>query len=231
MRRFITVVFGVLIAAAPARAQDKPVDFNVGFGWAIPEGSFNDSFDSGWNGTFAATFNLSRNFGVQGEYMYARMDGPSRTITVTPTPNLGPGTTQLLESNHQVHAFTGNAVYKSISNDRLVGGYVLGGLGLYHRKVEITSPAIGYSTFCDPYWFVCYPVAVSVDQILGDRSSNDFGINFGGGVTFGHEVKFYIEARYHYVWGPTINAPAGVTSVTSASTNAQYFPITLGVRF
>ena len=53
---------------------------------------------------------------------------------------------------------------------------------------------------------MCYPVAVSVDNILGDRSSNDFGINIGGGVTFGGEAKFYIETRYHYVWGPTINA-------------------------
>ncbi len=72
---------------------------------------------------------------------------------------------------------------------------------------------------------------VSVDNILGDRSSNDFGINFGGGVTFGKEVKFYVEARFHYVWGPTINPPAGATTTTNLSTNAQYFPITFGVRF
>ena len=52
-----------------------------------------------------------------------------------------------------------------------------------------------------------YPTAVSVDNILGDRSSNDFGIDFGGGVTFGHEAKFYVEMRYHYVWGPTITPP------------------------
>ena len=81
-------------------------------------------------------------------------------------------------------------------------------LGLYHRLIQLTSPAIGYTTFCDPYWYVCYPAAVSVDNILGDRSSNDFGIDFGGGVTFGHEAKFYVETRYHYVWGPTITPPA-----------------------
>jgi hypothetical protein len=63
-----------------------------------------------------------------------------------------------------------------------------------------------------------------VDNILGDRSSDDFGINFGGGLTIGHEAKFYVEARYHYVWGPTVER-------SNASTNAQYFPLTFGVRF
>jgi len=43
---------------------------------------------------------------------------------------------------------------------------------------------------------------------LGER----FGVNFGGGITLGTEARFYIEARYHYVWGP-------------------YFPLTFGFRF
>jgi outer membrane protein with beta-barrel domain len=236
-RLVMAAVFGILVAAAPAAAQDeKPVDVNFGFGWAIPAGDFKNSFDTGWNGTFAATFNISPTVGVQGEYMYERMDGPARTITVSPTPVLGAGSAQLLESNHQVHAFTGNVVFKSNSRARLIGGYVLAGAGLYHRIVQITSPAVGYTTFCDPYWYVCYPAAVAVDNIIGDRSSDDFGMNFGGGVTFGKEVKFYVEARYHYVWGPEISSngsqlPASTTSTANRSTNAQYFPITFGIRF
>ena len=84
---------------------------------------------------------------------------------------------------------------------------------------------------------MCYPVAVSVDNILGDRSSNDFGINIGGGVTFGGEAKFYIETRFHYVWGPTINAPANLPAGTvnacsgGCSSNASYYPLTFGVRW
>ena len=234
MRKLLAAVFGVLLAAAPARAQDKPVDINFGFGWTFPQGDFGDSFDSGWNGEFAATFNISEGFGVQAEYMYNRMNGPEKTILVSPSPG-GITSNQLLESNHQVHAFTGNLVFRNLHNDRVVGGYLLGGLGLYHRMVQITSPAVGFTTFCDPYWYVCYPAAVSVDNILGDRSSNDFGINFGGSVTFGREAKFYIEARYHYVWGPTITPPGGIAQPTATSsstnTNARYFPLTFGIRF
>jgi len=236
MRKVFAAAFSILVAAAvPAAAQDKPVDFNIGFGWALPEGDLGNSFDAGWNGQIAATFNVSHTFGVQGEYMYMRMNGPDKTISVSVTPG-GPGTNQLLESNHQVHAFTGNAVFKSVSADRPLGGYALGGLGVYHRKIQITSPAVGYATYCDPYWYVCYPTAVSVDNILGDRSSTDFGINFGGGLTFGHEVQFYFEARYHYVWGPKVQAQGPVISggpcqVDKCSTNAQYFPLTFGVRW
>ena len=173
----------------------------------IPTSGFKDSFDVGWNGTIGATFNINEHLGVQGEYIYARMHGPEKTIFVSPVPG-GASSDQLIESNHQMHIGAINLVYKNHRADRMVGGYVLGGLGIYHRIIQLTSPAIGYTTFCDPYWYVCYPAAVSVDNILGDRSSNDFGVDFGGGVTFGHEAKFYVETRYHYVWGPTITSTA-----------------------
>jgi hypothetical protein len=116
----------------------------------------------------------------------------------------------------------------------MLGGYVLGG-GIYHRMVQLTSPAVGFVTVCDPYWYACFPAATSIDQVIGDRSSNDFGINFGGGITFGHEAKFYVEARYHYVWGPKVNpgtpTPQASTVPTNVSSNASYFPLIFGVRF
>ena len=232
MRKLVAVAFGILLVAAPAVAQDKPVDFNIGFGWTFPQGDFADSFDSGWNGDFGVTFNVSPAVGVQAEYMYQRMNGPEKTILVSPAPG-GITSTQLIESNQQAHAFLGNLVFGNLHHGKVVSAYGIGGLGLYHRIVQLTSPAVGFSTFCDPYWYVCYPVAVSVDNILGDRSSNDFGINFGGGITFGTEAKFYIEARYHYVWGPTISVANGgpLPSGVPSSTNAPYFPLTFGVRW
>jgi hypothetical protein len=85
---------------------------------------------------------------------------------------------------------------------------------------------------CNPYWYVCYPTLVPVDRIIGDRSSNDFGINFGAGVTFGANAKFYVETRYHYVWGPTVRPEVALPGgQTEFSTNAGYFPLTFGVRW
>ena len=237
-RKILTACFVILVAAAPASAQDKAVDVNIGFGPTFPTSGFKDSFDTGWNGTIGVTFNINPHLGVQGEYIYTRMNGPEKTILVSPTPG-GIGSNQLIESNQQMHIGAVNLVYKSHSRDSAVGGYVLGGLGLYHRMIQLTSPAVGFTTFCDPYWYVCYPAAVSVDNILGDRSSNDFGTDFGGGVTFGREAKFYVEMRYHYVWGPKISATASTLPAAAGapncsggcSSNASYFPLTFGVRW
>ncbi len=77
------------------------------------------------------------------------------------------------------------------------------GMGVYYRPMEITTPGVGWVPgYCDPWWYVCYPGGwVEVDQIVGERSTTDFGMVFGGGVRFG---AFYAELRYHYIWGPTI---------------------------
>ena len=222
--RKIVLVFAVALLAMPARgfAQDKPVEVNFGGGVSFPVGNLADSFDTGWNGAIGVTFNVNPAVGVQAEYMYQRFGGPDRTF-----PNADPIITDtiLIESNHQLHAGTFNLVVRSTGGGG-VGGYFLAGPGIYHRIIQLTTPSVGFATVCDPYWLICYPAAVSTDAIVGDRSSTDFGFNFGGGLTFGHAAKFYVEARYHYVWGPKITA-AG----TEYSTNAQYFPITFGVRF
>lgn len=231
MRQVLLVAALWVAAAGVAPAQDKPVDVNFGFGVAIPVTGLNDSFDTGWNGNAGVTFNVTPTFGVQAEYMYMRMDGPEKTISIVENPIAAIVTNGLLEANHQVHALTFNGVYKA-KTDGVVGGYGLAGLGWYHRTVQVTSPSVGYTTYCDPYWYICYPVLVPVDTIIGDRSSNDFGINVGGGITFGRSAKFYIEARYHYVWGPTITRPAEPgREAEELSTNAGYFPITFGIRW
>jgi opacity protein-like surface antigen len=231
MRKLLVAVFVLLVVVGPAAAQERPVAVNFGGGWLFPLSGFKDVFDTGWNFSAGATYNIAPKFGVQGEYMYGRMGGPDRTISVVSMPGIAAATNGLIESNHQAHTVTFNLVYaptNSVGGDAPVGTYVLGGLGYYHRIVQLTSPSVGYTTICDPYWYVCYPTLVSVDRIIGDRSSNDFGINFGGGVTFGADAKFYVEMRYHYVWGPKVTNP--VTS-QELSTNAGYFPLTFGVRW
>ena len=235
MRDLIAVAIMVLAASAPAFAQDRPLAMNFGGGVAFPITGLNDAFNTGWNWTLGLTWNVKPKIGIQAEYVYDRLGGPERqfTISQTPTPNAD-DPTGLIQSNHQVHTGTFNVIYKPQldMNQRSRGLYLLGGAGIYHRLVQLTSPSTGYTSVCNPYWYICYPTTVPVTRIIGDRSSNDFGVNVGAGITFGSNVKFYVETRYHYVWGPTIRpdvTPVG--GATEYSTNAGYVPITFGVRW
>ena len=236
MRRTVIAFLVVLGAAGTVFAQDeKPFELNIGGGVMWPIASYKDSFDTGGQFAIGGTFWTTPTVGIQAEYNYNKMGGPSKTLTLFPTPTALSSGTGILESNQQMHAGIFDVVFRPAHHsNRGVGGYVLGGIGYYHRTIQLTSPAVGYATVCDPYWYACYPTAVPVTTIIGDRSSNDFGINFGGGMTFGREAKFYIEARYHYVWGPDIskvNTGGSTTGTSSVSTNAQYFPLSFGFRF
>ncbi len=244
MRKFSLAAIFVLVAAMPALAQDRPVSVNFGGGWAFPTAGFKEAFNTGWNGSIGATFNVTPKIGIQGEYMYDRFGGPDKNINVFPTPVATASSSGVLESNHQMHTGTFNLVYSPFnaesSTTHMLGAYFLGGGGVYHRLIQLTTPSVGYTSVCDPYWYACYPALVEVDRIIGDRSSTDFGINMGAGMTFGTDAKFYIETRWHYVWGPKVTTEQVATSSTTGrtidctkgcSTNAQYFPLTFGVRW
>jgi hypothetical protein len=226
------VVIGM---AAPARAQaDKPFDFHIGGGWAFPVGTYSDEFNSGGEFVIGGTFWVTPMIGIQGQYEYDKNSGPSRTVSLTQNPIAGAITNGIIESNHQMHAAVFDIVVRSPHHaDQMMNAYFLAGGGYYHRIIQLTSPAVGYTTICDPYWFYCYPTAVSIDQILGDRSSNDFGINFGAGVNFGHEAKFFVEARYVYVSGPSTSGLTAQPLATSTATKAtaSYIPLLFGLRF
>ena len=111
------------------------------------------------------------------------------------------------------------------------------GLGVYHRPVTITTPGIGYMPgFCSPWWYYCVPGGfVPVDQVVGDRSSTDFGMVFGAGVNFrvSDAASVFVELRFHYIWGPEINTEEveTITGTNTINANGQFMPFTFGIRF
>ena len=73
---------------------------------------------------------------------------------------------------------------------------------------------------------------VPVENVVGERSSTDFGMDFGGGVNFG---AIYAEIRYHYIWGPTVAETGPVQPLPGVSAerkaNGQFLATTFGFRF
>ena len=239
MSKVLFAAFLVTVAAVtPARAQDRPVQMNIGGGFTVPIGVAEDrtcpiadclEFKTGGNFNIGVIFKPSPTFGFQVEYSYNGLGGEDRLIPIASVPG-GPLTGQaLLESHHNMQYIDFNGIVTS-GGDSVVKPYGIGGLGAYYRSVSVTTPDVGYTTWCDPYWYVCYPTLVEIDRVIGEKSSWDFGINIGGGVTIGlgdSGAQFYVETRWHYIWGPEFEDGAGDTK----KANGQYFPVTLGFRF
>jgi opacity protein-like surface antigen len=232
-RRFGFVLVAALVAAAPAAAQDRPVQLTLGGGYTAVLGPAKDKVGSGGNFTIGVLFKTGDMVALQGEYGWNGMAQKQLSINVSPTPIDNPVPTDFFaDANMQYGAL--NVVLGPHTGK--TAPYVLTGLGVYYRPVSISTPALGYATICDPYWYVCYPAVVPVEKIVGERSSTDFGLNFGGGVNVHvkDNTSFFVEVRYHYIWGPEIdnsNVPGGAATPKSLKANGQFLPITFGFRF
>ena len=230
----LVVVAAIAFAATPALAQDKKFDVNIGGGFTATTGEMHNHLGNGGNFMIGVTFHVNEHLGIQAEYGYTPVG--SKELPVPSFPAV-PGNTVPVSAGHHMHQGTFNAISRFGASDAAIRPYVIGGVGVYNRVVQLTSPGTGLVTVCDPWWYVCYPVAVPVTNILGERSSTDFGINVGGGFGFrlGDHAVAYFEARYHYIWGPKASSlvPGGIlpAGTEDRKANGQYFPVTFGIRF
>jgi opacity protein-like surface antigen len=235
-RRFGFILAATLIAAGPAAAQDeRPVQLTIGGGWTGVYGAASNHIGSGGNFTIGVLFNTHSAVKYQAEYGWNGMKKKQLVLDVYAAPVQQNGTPTNFYADANMQYGVGNVIFEPKTSGR-ASPYGLVGAGIYYRPVTITTPGVGYTTICDPYWYVCYPTLVSVDQVVGSRSSTDFGMNFGGGLNFKmtEHTSFYFEVRYHYVWGPTIsNTQVNplATAPTTLKANGQFLPITFGFRF
>lgn len=238
LRRFGFLVVAALLAAAPATAQDeKKVQLNIGGGFTGVYGAAADHIGNGGNFTLGVIFNVNPKIGIQGEYGWNGIGKKQLTHDVCATnPCAGPFIPTDFFADGNMQYGDANVIFTP-SRASKAQPFVLAGLGVYYRPVNITTPGVGYTTICDPYWYVCYPTLVPVDQVVGSRSSTDFGMNFGGGVNYKltDAASIYFEVRYHYIWGPEIDPslrPAQLpANTTNFKANGQFLPITVGFRF
>lgn len=225
MRRMLASLAGALILTAAPPALGAPADgdlkriiLNFGGGVGFPLGDTAKRFNIGGNVVAGIGFNFSNHVGAQFEYLYswyALKAGELEGVSLS-----GTGTAQYGDLNLVVN-LTGP--------DDKIGAYLIGGPGLYRRKVKITK-AEGTATvpICDPWLFACLPAESTVSSVVGSRSTTDFGLNAGVGITFSIVglARLYLEARYHYVWGPTFETPTGPKRA-----DGQFLPMVLGLRF
>jgi opacity protein-like surface antigen len=232
MRTATAFLAGVLLlGAAPVFAQEKPVDVNIGGGYTFALSDVRDHLGDGYNIAIGATVNVSPTLGIQGEYAFNGLGQKQISIPVSGTPGGTPVPTDFF-ADMNMQYFDANLVFRP-GSEGAARPYIVAGGGWYHRPVKVTTPGVGYIPgYCDPWWYVCYPGGfVPVENIIGERSSNDFGVDFGAGVDIGPAdgPRLYIEAKYHYIWGPEVKTSVSGTDTKKA--NGQFLPFTIGLRF
>jgi len=213
-----------LLRAAPAGAQDrKPVNIVIGAGVTVPQAEVRERFGNGYNLTAGIVFNIKPYLGLRVDYLYNGF--PRQQVILpgeTPTP---------VDLKHNMQAGLFDVVVRVMPRRSLLGVYVLGGPGVYSRRVSLSTPGTGtLPGFCDPYSFVCYPpIEVPVEDVKGANRTTDIGFNVGGGLAIrpGGGIVVLVEARYHYMSGPAFTLPDGTTQ----QAKGHYVPITVGLRF
>jgi opacity protein-like surface antigen len=203
----------VLATAMSAAAQEKPFSLMAGGAIVGPLSDSADRFSTGLGFTAGATWHFNAQIGLTADYVWSTLgvhddwQGIVLSRPVELTPRIQFGTV-----NFRFQAPPGPV--------RL---YVLAGVGLYHRSVAMATTGGGDITVCDPWWFVCTPRSVPVGSVNRTHSSTDPGVNVGAGLTAG---MFFAEIRYHFMWGPSFDTPAGTQKATG-----KFFPLTVGVLF
>ena len=237
-KRLSVIVAGLLVTAVPAAAQtqDKRGVFIIGGGYTAPNSDVRDHLGDGYNFTIGGQINVNPVFGIEGLYSFNGLGDKRISIPVFPTPlDDTAGTPTDFFGSMNMQYGTISAVVQD--PEGTIRPYGLTGMGVYYRPIKVTSPGVGYAPgYCDPWWYICYPGGfVEVENIIGERSSTDFGMVFGGGLNFG---AFFSELRYHYIWGPTVPESATVQplivdaeTTSERKANGQYLALTFGVRF
>jgi hypothetical protein len=229
----VALAAGLLLTALPieVRGQEERFHVSVGGGFTTPNSEVRDQLGNGYNFAFGVQFDLTPAIGLEGFLSTNNLGDQRLSLSVSPTPGAFSIPTDV--SVHMtMELATANLVVQR--PDGRTRPYGLMGVGVYGRPVRVTTTGIGWvPAQCDPWWYVCYSGGfVPVETIVGERNSTDFGLAFGGGVNLG--ASFFAEARYHYIWGPTIE----VTQVNPLAAppapqkaNGQFLATTLGVRF
>ena len=186
--------------------------FNVGAGASLTHGT-TAKFVRG--GGFVVDGGVARNygkyFGLRADFQFDNL--PLRTSALQAAQ--APGASSYVFSIH----------FDPIINipvTKVWGGYLLAGPSFFHRFGSLNSSTALPGSACNGFflwWGPCSNGNLPLNGRFLNSSLNEFGANFGGGVTRKISTNMEIYAEFRYLHGKR----SGITTDLS--------PITLGVRW
>ena len=213
MKKWLVMLLFVIANLCFAQNEAPKYNFNIGGGPTFPQSSIGDFANTGGVFVVGGGKNLGPALGFNGEFMWNDLPPKSSIIALTGAPG----------GSARMYSVTGNLLLHTPEAHK-AGFYGIGGIGWYHRSWELTAPTLGIGTICLPSYFfwgvACTNGLVSSTAVLASGSSNGFGWNAGGGLTYrlgASHLKFYTEARYHFAYHSGINT--------------RVLPLTFGLRW
>jgi hypothetical protein len=209
--------------------------FIVGGGFNLPVGGTHGYATTSYRFQGGVVRNFNKNFGVILQFDWDNLGINTKTLNnlLAIYNGLNANLSQIGGDTH-IWSFTFNPIYNFAQRDNW-GGYVVGGLGYYHKSTTFTTP--GVAQYCDPF-YGCY--LYQANQAIDKYTSNAFGVNGGFGLTYKFsrfaDERFFAEARYVYNFNS--RRPFDVSGTTAYfnafpqnSQPTSFIPVTFGIRF
>jgi len=213
--------------------------FFAGAGFTLPVGGTHNYLTTSYDFQVGGGRNFNKHLGVMIEFDRDNFGIQQSTLNylLNKVYNASPtnaGFSSLGGSNH-TWSFTLDPVYTLSQPDAKIGGYLVAGVGYYHKVTDFTTPGTGEE--CSIY-YGCFEY--SANEIVDSYVSNSVGFNAGLGATYKFSrfagERFYVEGRY--VLEDNSPRPFNVSGTTAYynafpqnSRKTTFIPVTFGIRF
>jgi opacity protein-like surface antigen len=186
--------------------------YNVGGGASLTNGNTRNFVRSG-GGIAAAgvTRNGSKYLGLRFDFQWDNLPLKSSALQAAQAPG----------ANSHVYSFLLDPIV-NIPASTNWGGYLLAGPGFFHRSGKLDSSTAIPGSACNSFflwWGHCFNNSLPINGNFLHSSQNEFGYNFGGGITRKIRPNMDLYVEFRYLHGKHDNI----------STDLR--PITIGVRW
>jgi opacity protein-like surface antigen len=186
------------------------IDFSAGGGFSEPLGRAGNNLDRGWNFDVRGGYRPSSHVALDLDFNFNHWNLNGAALARYGEPG---GYTNIWSLSF-LPVLSGSPHWH-------VSPYVFAGPGLYYRNLSLTAPGVVNTFYCDPFFGVCYPAAVGVDQVVASATTYKAGFNGGAGLEFplgSSRLKVFGEARYSRMF-------------TTHGTDLTFVPVTFGLRW
>jgi opacity protein-like surface antigen len=186
--------------------------FNLDGGVNLPNGTTQTFVKGGgFSGGGGVAHNASPIFGLRLDFSWSQLPLRSSALELAQAPSA---------SSH-VYGLNLDPII-NIPATKQYGGYVIFGASFFHRSGKLASstavPGFPCNAFWD-WWGRCTANSIALNGSFVHESLNEFGYNFGAGITRKLTGKYELYGEFRYEHG------------TRNNITTDFRPVTIGVRW